>query len=98
RGGASVGVSGTPPHLPGVGHDCHTFAVICDGGAQRFEAHVFWSEPDAGLLSEAVQAACMVYYLSLPVYRCIISHFLCTGAVSEVFGGADPPPEDEVME
>ncbi|KAI9522830.1 hypothetical protein NQZ68_033172 [Dissostichus eleginoides] len=65
----------------GVGHDCHTFAVICDGGAQRFEAHVFWSEPDAGQLSEAVQAACMVYYLSLPVHRYIISHFLCTGVL-----------------
>ncbi|KAK5917562.1 hypothetical protein CgunFtcFv8_002402 [Champsocephalus gunnari] len=52
----------------GVGHDCHTFAVICDGGAQRFEAHVFWSEPDAGLLSEAVQAACMVQY-----QRCLVA-------------------------
>ncbi|XP_069030934.1 amyloid-beta A4 precursor protein-binding family B member 3 isoform X1 [Embiotoca jacksoni] len=44
----------------GVGHDCHTFAVIVDGGTQRFECHVFWCEPDAGMLSEAVQAACMV--------------------------------------
>ncbi|XP_054610507.1 amyloid-beta A4 precursor protein-binding family B member 3 [Dunckerocampus dactyliophorus] len=46
----------------GVGHDSHTFAVIVDGGTQRFECHVFWCEPDAGLLSEAVQAACMVQY------------------------------------
>ncbi|XP_063751238.1 amyloid-beta A4 precursor protein-binding family B member 3 isoform X2 [Eleginops maclovinus] len=46
----------------GVGHDCHTFAVIVDGGTQRFECHVFWCEPDAGNLSEAVQAACMVQY------------------------------------
>uniref|UniRef100_A0A3B4VN52 Amyloid-beta A4 precursor protein-binding family B member 3 n=1 Tax=Seriola dumerili TaxID=41447 RepID=A0A3B4VN52_SERDU len=46
----------------GVGHDCHTFAVIVDGGTQRFECHVFWCEPDAGILSEAVQAACMVQY------------------------------------
>lgn len=44
----------------GVGHDSHTFAVIVDGGTQRFECHVFWCEPDAGNLSEAVQAACMV--------------------------------------
>ncbi|XP_019727693.1 amyloid beta A4 precursor protein-binding family B member 3 isoform X2 [Hippocampus comes] len=46
----------------GVGHDSRTFAVIVDGGRQRFECHVFWCEPDAGLLSEAVQAACMVRY------------------------------------
>ncbi|XP_061596444.1 amyloid-beta A4 precursor protein-binding family B member 3 isoform X2 [Cololabis saira] len=46
----------------GVGHDSHTFAVIMDGGTQQFECHVFWCEPDAGNLSEAVQAACMVQY------------------------------------
>ncbi|XP_051903978.1 amyloid-beta A4 precursor protein-binding family B member 3 isoform X3 [Hippocampus zosterae] len=46
----------------GVGHDSRTFAVIADGGRQRFECHVFWCEPDAGLLSEAVQAACAVQY------------------------------------
>ncbi|XP_071370386.1 amyloid-beta A4 precursor protein-binding family B member 3, partial [Centroberyx affinis] len=46
----------------GVGHDSHTFAVIVDGGTQRFECHVFWCEPDAGIISEAVQAACMVQY------------------------------------
>lgn len=46
----------------GVGHDSHTFAVIVDGGTQRFECHVFWCEPDAGILSEAVQAACMVSF------------------------------------
>ncbi|CAK6979373.1 amyloid-beta A4 precursor protein-binding family B member 3 [Scomber scombrus] len=46
----------------GVGHDSRTFAVIVDGGTQRFECHVFWCEPDAGNLSEAVQAACMVQY------------------------------------
>uniref|UniRef100_A0AAY4BAB3 Amyloid-beta A4 precursor protein-binding family B member 3 n=1 Tax=Denticeps clupeoides TaxID=299321 RepID=A0AAY4BAB3_9TELE len=46
----------------GVGHDTHTFAVIVDAGTQRFECHVFWCEPDAGIISEAVQAACMVQY------------------------------------
>ncbi|XP_037544108.1 amyloid-beta A4 precursor protein-binding family B member 3 [Nematolebias whitei] len=46
----------------GVGHDSHTFAVIIDGGTQQFECHVFWCEPDAGILSEAVQAACMVKF------------------------------------
>uniref|UniRef100_A0A3B3TLA5 Amyloid beta protein binding family B member 3 n=1 Tax=Poecilia latipinna TaxID=48699 RepID=A0A3B3TLA5_9TELE len=38
----------------------HTFAVIVDAGTQQFECHVFWCEPDAGIISEAVQAACMV--------------------------------------
>ncbi|KAM4545492.1 amyloid-beta A4 precursor protein-binding family B member 3 isoform 2-T2 [Odontesthes bonariensis] len=52
----------------GVGHDSHTFAVIADGGTQRFECHVFWCEPDAGILSEAVQAACMVQY-----QRCLVA-------------------------
>ncbi|XP_041948231.1 amyloid-beta A4 precursor protein-binding family B member 3 isoform X1 [Alosa alosa] len=46
----------------GVGHDMHTFAIIVDAGTQRFECHVFWCEPDAGYISEAVQAACMVQY------------------------------------
>ncbi|XP_047463537.1 amyloid-beta A4 precursor protein-binding family B member 3 isoform X2 [Mugil cephalus] len=46
----------------GVGHDSHTFAVIVDGGTQQFQCHVFWCEPHAGILSEAVQAACMVQY------------------------------------
>ncbi|KAL4631351.1 amyloid beta A4 precursor protein-binding family B member 3-like isoform X5 [Arapaima gigas] len=46
----------------GVGHDTHTFAVIVDTGRQRFECHVFWCEPDAGTISEAVQAACMMQY------------------------------------
>ncbi|XP_028322134.1 amyloid-beta A4 precursor protein-binding family B member 3-like isoform X2 [Gouania willdenowi] len=46
----------------GVGQDSHTFAVIADGSSQRFECHVFWCEPDAGVVSEAVQAACMVQY------------------------------------
>ncbi|KAJ8337579.1 hypothetical protein SKAU_G00365450 [Synaphobranchus kaupii] len=46
----------------GVGHDTHTFAVIVDSGKQQFECHAFWCEPDAGSVSEAVQAACMVQY------------------------------------
>ncbi|XP_072231623.1 amyloid-beta A4 precursor protein-binding family B member 3 [Leuresthes tenuis] len=52
----------------GVGHDSHTFAIIVDGGTQRFECHVFWCEPDAGIISEAVQAACMVQY-----QRCLVA-------------------------
>lgn len=44
----------------GVGKDAHTFALITDMGQQRFQCTVFWCEPDAGIVSEAVQAACMV--------------------------------------
>lgn len=44
----------------GVGKDIHTFAFIMDTGSQRFECHVFWCEPNAANVSEAVQAACMV--------------------------------------
>ncbi|NXO83775.1 APBB2 protein, partial [Sitta europaea] len=44
----------------GVGRDIHTFAFIMDTGNQHFECHVFWCEPNAGNVSEAVQAACMV--------------------------------------
>ncbi|NXH13341.1 APBB3 protein, partial [Bucco capensis] len=43
----------------GVGRDAHTFALIVDKG-QRFQCVAFWCEPDAGTISEAVQAACMV--------------------------------------
>lgn len=44
----------------GVGKDVHTFAFIMDTGNQHFECHVFWCEPNAANVSEAVQAACMV--------------------------------------
>ncbi|XP_075458065.1 amyloid-beta A4 precursor protein-binding family B member 3 isoform X2 [Ascaphus truei] len=46
----------------GIGKDPHTFALIVDVGKQRFQSTVFWCEPDAGNVSEAVQAACMVQY------------------------------------
>uniref|UniRef100_A0A8V0XU00 PID domain-containing protein n=1 Tax=Gallus gallus TaxID=9031 RepID=A0A8V0XU00_CHICK len=45
----------------GVGRDAHTFALIADTG-RRFQCAAFWCEPDAGTISEAVQAACMVQY------------------------------------
>ncbi|XP_054033691.1 LOW QUALITY PROTEIN: amyloid-beta A4 precursor protein-binding family B member 3 [Dryobates pubescens] len=45
----------------GVGRDAHTFALIVDTG-RRFQCAAFWCEPDAGTISEAVQAACMVQY------------------------------------
>ncbi|CAF97261.1 unnamed protein product [Tetraodon nigroviridis] len=88
----------------GVGHDSHTFAVIVDGGTQQFECHVFWCEPDAGNLSEAVQAACMVS--SAPrldpiqtkttmMTRLVVSS--SSGPVSEVSGGPDPSSQDQVL-
>ncbi|KAF5891752.1 amyloid beta A4 precursor protein-binding family B member 2-like isoform X1, partial [Clarias magur] len=43
----------------GVGRDVHSFAFIMDTGNQHFECHVFWCDPNAGSVSEAVQAACM---------------------------------------
>ncbi|NWX23885.1 APBB3 protein, partial [Aegotheles bennettii] len=43
----------------GVGRDAHTFALIVDTG-RRFQCTAFWCEPNAGTISEAVQAACMV--------------------------------------
>lgn len=44
----------------GVGRDIHTFAFIMDTGSQHFQCHVFWCDPNAGSVSEAVQAACVV--------------------------------------
>ncbi|ERE91473.1 amyloid beta A4 precursor protein-binding family B member 2 [Cricetulus griseus] len=53
----------------GVGKDVHTFAFIMDTGNQRFECHVFWCEPNAANVSEAVQAACMLRYQKCLVAR-----------------------------
>lgn len=44
----------------GVGKDVHTFAFIMAESPQDFSCHMFWCEPNAASLSEAVQAACMV--------------------------------------
>jgi len=44
----------------GIGRNVHTFAFVMDAGCHRFDCHVFWCEPNAGNVSEAVQAACMV--------------------------------------
>uniref|UniRef100_A0A4W5LNM6 Amyloid beta protein binding family B member 1 n=1 Tax=Hucho hucho TaxID=62062 RepID=A0A4W5LNM6_9TELE len=44
----------------GVGKDVHTFAFIMAEGPGDFICHMFWCEPNAASLSEAVQAACMV--------------------------------------
>ncbi|XP_042533929.1 amyloid-beta A4 precursor protein-binding family B member 2 isoform X2 [Dipodomys spectabilis] len=53
----------------GVGKDVHTFAFIMDAGNQCFECHVFWCEPNAANVSEAVQAACMLRYQKCLVAR-----------------------------
>ncbi|KAM4810144.1 amyloid beta precursor protein binding family B member 2 [Rhinophrynus dorsalis] len=53
----------------GVGKDVHTFAFIMDTGNQHFETHVFWCEPNAASVSEAVQAACMLRYQKCLVAR-----------------------------
>ncbi|XP_044047017.1 amyloid-beta A4 precursor protein-binding family B member 2 isoform X2 [Siniperca chuatsi] len=53
----------------GVGRDVHTFAFIMDAGGHRFDCHVFWCEPNAGNVSEAVQAACMLRYQKCLVAR-----------------------------
>ncbi|XP_051882414.1 amyloid beta precursor protein binding family B member 1 isoform X2 [Pristis pectinata] len=46
----------------GVGRDVHTFAFIMASGPEQFDCHMFWCEPNAAGLSEAVQAACMLRY------------------------------------
>uniref|UniRef100_A0ACB8E6T8 Amyloid-beta A4 protein-binding B member 2 n=1 Tax=Sphaerodactylus townsendi TaxID=933632 RepID=A0ACB8E6T8_9SAUR len=66
----------------GVGKDIHTFAFIMDTGNQHFECHVFWCEPNAGNVSEAVQAACMLRYqkclVARPPFREKVRHSLQT--------------------
>ncbi|XP_072256796.1 amyloid-beta A4 precursor protein-binding family B member 3 [Pyxicephalus adspersus] len=52
----------------GIGKDPRTFAIIVDIGKQSFQCTVFWCEPDAGHVSEAVQAACMVQY-----QKCVVA-------------------------
>uniref|UniRef100_H3CGB5 Amyloid beta protein binding family B member 2 n=1 Tax=Tetraodon nigroviridis TaxID=99883 RepID=H3CGB5_TETNG len=54
----------------GVGRDVHTFAFIMDVGGHRFDCHVFWCEPNAGNVSEAVQAACMT---QLRYQKCLVA-------------------------
>ncbi|CAL8270370.1 unnamed protein product [Boreogadus saida] len=53
----------------GVGRDVHTFAFIMDSGNQHFQCHIFWCEPNAGCVSEAVQAACVLRYQKCLVAR-----------------------------
>ncbi|XP_071989687.1 amyloid beta precursor protein binding family B member 1 isoform X2 [Engystomops pustulosus] len=46
----------------GVGRDVHSFAFIMAEAPGIFICHMFWCEPNAAHLSEAVQAACMLRY------------------------------------
>ncbi|XP_034280679.1 amyloid beta precursor protein binding family B member 2 isoform X8 [Pantherophis guttatus] len=69
----------------GVGKDIHTFAFIMDAGNQHFECHVFWCEPNAGNVSEAVQAACMLRY-----QKCLVARPLSQKV------RPPPPPADSV--
>uniref|UniRef100_A0A8C6TU72 Amyloid beta (A4) precursor protein-binding, family B, member 1 (Fe65) n=1 Tax=Neogobius melanostomus TaxID=47308 RepID=A0A8C6TU72_9GOBI len=46
----------------GVGKDVRTFAFIMAEAPYDFSCHMFWCEPNAASLSEAVQAACMLRY------------------------------------
>ncbi|NP_001116923.1 amyloid beta A4 precursor protein-binding family B member 2 [Xenopus tropicalis] len=69
----------------GVGKDIHTFAFIMDTGSQHFETHVFWCEPNAGSVSEAVQAACMLRY-----QKCLVARPPSQKAQPP------PPPSDSV--
>ncbi|XP_053564818.1 amyloid beta precursor protein binding family B member 1 [Bombina bombina] len=46
----------------GVGRDVHTFAFIMAEAPTVFICHMFWCDPNAAHLSEAVQAACMLRY------------------------------------
>lgn len=60
----------------GVGRDVHTFAFIMDTGNQHFQCHAFWCDPNAGSVSEAVQAACVVRPETKSLDRNNPPHFL----------------------
>ncbi|XP_058505459.1 amyloid beta precursor protein binding family B member 2 isoform X2 [Solea solea] len=53
----------------GIGRNVHTFAFIMDTGNQHFQCHAFWCDPNAGCVSEAVQAACVLRYQKCLVAR-----------------------------
>nr|XP_029517727.1 amyloid-beta A4 precursor protein-binding family B member 2-like isoform X1 [Oncorhynchus nerka] len=67
----------------GVGRDIHTFAFVMDSGNQHFQCHVFWCDPNAGSVSEAVQAACVLRY-----QKCLVAR-----PPSQRAGSSSPPPD-----
>ncbi|XP_061901982.1 amyloid beta precursor protein binding family B member 2 [Entelurus aequoreus] len=70
----------------GVGRDIHTFAFIMDTGSQHFQCHIFWCDPNAGCVSEAVQAACVLRY-----QKCLVAR-----PPSQRAGTSSPPAADPV--
>uniref|UniRef100_A0A3Q0S9A3 Amyloid beta protein binding family B member 2 n=1 Tax=Amphilophus citrinellus TaxID=61819 RepID=A0A3Q0S9A3_AMPCI len=70
----------------GVGRDIHSFAFIMDTGNQHFQCHVFWCEPNAGSVSEAVQAACVLRY-----QKCLVAR-----PPSQRAGSSSSPSADSV--
>ncbi|XP_034037036.1 amyloid-beta A4 precursor protein-binding family B member 2 isoform X2 [Thalassophryne amazonica] len=70
----------------GVGRDVHTFAFIMDTGNQHFQCHVFWCDPNAGSVSEAVQAACVLRY-----QKCLVAR-----PPSQRAGSSSSPSSDSV--
>ncbi|XP_013764260.1 amyloid beta A4 precursor protein-binding family B member 2 isoform X1 [Pundamilia nyererei] len=70
----------------GVGRDVHSFAFIMDTGSQHFQCHVFWCEPNAGSVSEAVQAACVLRY-----QKCLVAR-----PPSQRAGSSSSPSADSV--
>ncbi|XP_050928247.1 amyloid beta precursor protein binding family B member 2 isoform X2 [Lates calcarifer] len=70
----------------GVGRDVHTFAFIMDTGNQHFQCHVFWCDPNAGCVSEAVQAACVLRY-----QKCLVAR-----PPSQRAGSSSSPSADSV--
>ncbi|XP_036825812.1 amyloid-beta A4 precursor protein-binding family B member 2 isoform X3 [Oncorhynchus mykiss] len=67
----------------GVGQDIHTFAFVMDSGNQHFQCHVFWCDPNAGSVSEAVQAACVLRY-----QKCLVAR-----PPSQRASSSSPPPD-----
>ncbi|CAJ1058509.1 amyloid beta precursor protein binding family B member 2 isoform X2 [Xyrichtys novacula] len=70
----------------GVGRDVHTFAFIMDTGSQHFQCHIFWCDPNAGSVSEAVQAACVLRY-----QKCLVAR-----PPSQRAGSSSSPSADSV--
>ncbi|KAE8628368.1 hypothetical protein XENTR_v10007484 [Xenopus tropicalis] len=61
----------------GVGQDVRTFAFIMADAPGQFVCHMFWCEPNAAHLSEAVQAACMVRICPIAIAPAPICPRLC---------------------
>ncbi|KAL3044863.1 hypothetical protein OYC64_013187 [Pagothenia borchgrevinki] len=81
----------------GVGRDVHSFAFVMDTGSQHFQCHAFWCEPNAGHVSEAVQAACVLRY-----QKCLVARpppqragSSSSSSSSPICGLSDPPGDHQ---